>query len=140
MSVEAEYTDRIDENYCEGTVEAPKPNGQMDKEVFALSWEGERDDCSVSEWIQSIQDNQSPDRLSKADEIMDGSIGGLGKALENVLGTNRAVPLFEFRKLAGVTAAKMEDKVTKAEQAIIDYHHAFGNPPQLLKQDGVLEL
>ncbi|KAL8883414.1 MAG: hypothetical protein Q9215_008245, partial [Flavoplaca cf. flavocitrina] len=107
----------------------------MDKEVFALSSEGESDDCSVKEWIQSIQDNCAPDRLSEADKVIDGSVGGLGKAFENVLGTNRAVPLFEFRKPAGVRVANIEDKVTQAEQAIIDNHRKFGKAPQLFKQD-----
>ncbi|KAL8881308.1 MAG: hypothetical protein Q9198_001467 [Flavoplaca austrocitrina] len=123
----------IDHTYCEGTVEDPKPNGQMDKEVFSLESDGKRDKCSVKVWIKSIQDNRSPDRLSEADKVIDGSIGGLGNSLENVLNTNRAVPLFEFRSLAGVKAANMEDKVTKAEQAVIDYHHAFSSPPQRLK-------
>ncbi|KAL9033432.1 MAG: hypothetical protein Q9180_005946 [Flavoplaca navasiana] len=131
---------KLDEKYCEGTVEAPKPNGQMDKEVFSLKSDGESKDCSVQEWIQSIQDNNSPDSLSKADEVIDGSVGGLGQALENVLGTNRAVPLFEIRKLAGVRVANMEDKVTQAEQAIISYHHEYVNLPQLIKQDEALHL
>ncbi|KAL8833008.1 MAG: hypothetical protein Q9176_008112 [Flavoplaca citrina] len=79
-------------------------------------------------------------KLSEADKVIDGSVGGLGKAFENVLGTNRAVPLFEFRKLAGVRVANMEDKVTQAEQAIIDNHRKFGKAPQLFKQDEVLHL
>lgn len=108
----------------------------MDEEVFSLESDGKSDKCSVKEWIQSIQDNRSPDRLSEADRVIDGSIGGLGNALENILNTNRAVPLFEFRNLAGVKVANMKDIVTKAEQAVIDYHHALGNPPQRLKTRG----
>ncbi|KAL9630619.1 MAG: hypothetical protein Q9204_004625 [Flavoplaca sp. TL-2023a] len=131
---------KIDQNYCEGTVDAPKPNGKMDDTKFSLESDGEKKECSVKEWIQSIQDNRSPDRLSEVDKVIDGSIGRLGKALETVLGTDRAVPLFEFRDMAGVIAAKMEDHVTKAEQAIIDYHRKFGKAPQLFKQDEVLHL
>lgn len=83
--------------------------------------------------MQSVQDGHSPDRLSEVDQVIDGSIGGLKDALENVIDTDRAVPLFEFRNLAGVKAGDMKDKVTKAEQAIIDYHHAMGNPPRLTR-------
>ena len=105
----------------------------MDKQIFSLSSDGKSDKCSVQEWMQSIEDGRSKDRLSEADEVIDGSVGGLKDALENVLNTNRAVPLFEFRNLAGVKAADMKDKVTKAEQAVIDYHNTLGNPPRLTR-------
>ena len=124
---------RIDQRYCGGTVDAPNPTGQMDQQVFKASSGGKSDSCSVQEWLQSIQDGHLPDRLSEVDQVIDGSIGALKDALENVINTNRAVPLFEFRNLAGVKAGDMKDKVTKAEQAVIDYHHAMGNPPRLTR-------
>lgn len=105
----------------------------MDRQVFALSSGGKSASCSVQEWIQSIQDVRSPDRLTEVDKVIDGSIGGYKDTLENVINTDRAVPLFEFRSLAGVKPGAMVDYVTKAEQAIIDYHQAMGNPPRLTR-------
>ena len=87
----------------------------------------------MKEWIQSIEDEKSPDRLSEVDKIIDGSIGFFGDKLENVLNTQRAVPLFEFRRLGKVVAGKMKDRVDKMEQAVIDYHNTFANPPKFLR-------
>ena len=106
----------------------------MDQQTFKTTSNGKSDSCTVQEWIQSIADNQSPDRLSVVDQIVDGSIGGLKDALENVLDTNRAVPLFEFRRLPGVKAADMQSRVSSAESALVDYHKAFGNPPTKTKR------
>lgn len=134
VRIYTEQHNRIDQTYCGGTVDAPQPNTQMDQQTFKTSnSEGKSDSCSVQEWIQSIQDGNSPDRLSQVDHIVDGSIGGYGDALENVINTNRAVPLFEFRRLAGVRAADMEKHVTDAEQAVIDYHDALGNPSRSMR-------
>ena len=88
------------------------------------------DSCTVKEWIQSIEDGKSPDRLSEIDEIIDGSVGGMGGELENMLNTQRAVPLFEFRRLPFLVAGEMADRVEKMEQAVIDYHNTFANPPK----------
>ena len=102
----------------------------MDSQKFgASSSDGREDSCTVQEWIQSIQNGPAPDRLTVLDRIIDGQIGGLADALENVLNTNRAVPLFEFRRLRGIPASQMQSLATRAEQAIIDYHNAAGNHP-----------
>ena len=106
----------------------------MDGQTFKTSnSEGGSDSCTVQEWIQSIQDGTSPDRLSEVDKIIDGSIGGLKDALENVINTDRAVPLFEFRRLPGVKSTDIKDRVTNAEQALIDYHHALGAVPRFVR-------
>ncbi|KAL8959825.1 MAG: hypothetical protein Q9193_003375 [Seirophora villosa] len=104
----------IDQVYCEGNLNDPKPNSQMDEQVFSLSSGGQSDKCSVKEWMQSIQDNHSPDRLSQADKVIDGSIGGLGKALENVLHTDRAPNDLSNRK----TKADLSNRKTKADLSI----------------------
>lgn len=59
-----------------------------------------------------------------------------GNALENVIDSNpsRAVPLFEFRRLKGVLTSDIQDRVAKAEDVIIDYHHAALNPPRFIKK------
>ena len=131
---QAKRLNRIDGDYCGGTVEAPEPNDKMDGQTFKTSnSEGGSDSCTVQEWIQSIQDGTSPDRLSEVDGVIDGSIGGLKDALENVINTDRAVPLFEFRRLPGVKSTDIKDRVTNAEQALIDYHHALGAVPRFAR-------
>lgn len=96
----------------------------MDGQDFEVSSNSRKDSTTVKDWMQSIQDGKSPDRLSEIDQVIDGSIGGLKDALENVLHTNRAVPLFEFRRLAGVKTRDMKDRVSKYEQALVAYHKA----------------
>ena len=79
--------------------------------------------------MQSVQDNKSPDRPSEIDQMNDDSISALKEALENVLSTNRAVPLFEFRRLPSVETGDMKDRVDKAKKAVVGYHEANPNPP-----------
>jgi hypothetical protein len=125
----------IDSTFCTGTVGAPQPNGQMDKQKFSvLSFDGKSDSSTVQEWMQSIQDGNSPDRLSELDRIIDGQIGGLKDALENVLNTSRAVPLFEFRRLKSVKSGDMQSRVISAEKAIIDYHNSYANTSWLIRK------
>ena len=84
---------------------------------------------SVSDWIASIKSGPSPDELTRLDKLIDGQIGGLGTALENVVGTTRGVPLFEFRDLDGVTASKFQSSTTDVEKAIQDFHKKYQSPP-----------
>lgn len=94
---------------------------------------GQRDCLLVKDWIASIEGGQSPDKLTTLDKIVDGQIGGLGTALENVVGTTRGVPLFEFRDLSGIQAPRMEPFVTGAENAILSFHDRYKAPPQRKK-------
>lgn len=109
----------------------------MDSQTFIVNpSEGLSQSLTVQDWIQSIQDGTSPDKLSVLDQAIDGSIGGLGNALENVINSNpsRAVPLFEFRRLPGVQSGGMQNLVTSAETAVIQYHQAAVNPPRFLRK------
>ena len=90
----------------------------------------ERGCLTVPDWIESIENGPSPDKFTELDRLVDGQIGGLGEALENVVDTNRAVPLFEFRNLGGKKPNELEDSVTKAAGALIDYHNKHKNPPR----------
>ncbi|KAL8918373.1 MAG: hypothetical protein Q9208_007392 [Pyrenodesmia sp. 3 TL-2023] len=102
----------------------------MDQQTFTVSSSGDdghSQSCTVKEWIKSIQDKVSPDRLSEIDQVIDGSIGGLKDVSEKILDTDQLVPLFEFRRLAGVKAGQMEDLVANAEQAVIDYHSKYAS-------------
>ena len=129
-------SDSLDDTYCTEAPDDPKSNDRMDKQVFKTSNSaGESDSCTVQERMQSIEDaNAETDRLSEVDQISDGSIGAFKDVLENVLNTNRAVPLFEFRRLVGVRAADMEDHVKAVEQAVVDYHNAHTDPPRYMQK------
>lgn len=123
---------RIDQLFCGGTVAAPEPNSYMDGIGWCLEDTDTKDqDClTVEDWITSIASGSSPDKLTKLDGLIDGQIGGLGTALENIIDSTRAVPLFEFRNLDGINAGKMQDTVSNAEQAVITYFDKYKAPPQ----------
>ena len=130
----------------------------MDEQTFTVSWTlADRESTAsqsltVQEWIESIQAGTTPDALTTLDVNIDGQIGGLGTALENVLNSSplRAVPLFEFRRLPGVMSGGMAAMVNAAEQAIITYHQTYSvaparkarrrrdvwNPPMKRQDDG----
>jgi membrane peptidoglycan carboxypeptidase len=69
------------------------------------------------------------DMLSTFDESIDGSIGGLKKATEEVLGTARRVPLFEFRDLDTLPTKDWEDFMKRADEAVEKLHQEFANAP-----------
>ena len=106
----------------------------MDGQEFSVSSSEASQSCTVKDWTQSIQDNDSPDCLSEIDKVVDGQIGGLGSALENVLDTSRAVPLFEFRRLPNLVSGEMKDRVTQFEQAVIDYHKSNANTARFVRR------
>ena len=85
---------------------------------------------TVEDWMTSIASGSAPDKLTVLDRQIDSQIGGLGTALENVMGTTRAVPLFEFRDIPGVPAGRMPNTVSDAEKALINYHKTYATPPQ----------
>ena len=127
----------LDTEYCSESEGAPVPEAKMDEQTFTVTPSGEtQQSLKVKDWIQSIQDGTSPDKLTVLDQAIDKSIGGLGNALENVIDSkpSRAVPLFEFRRLAGTKSGGMQDFVTKAENAIIGYHKAGVHPPRFVKR------
>lgn len=123
---------RLDPQFCGGTVAAPEPSSYMDGIGWCLqnTDTNERDCLTVEDWMTSIASGPSPDKLTTLDRLIDGQVGGLGTALENIIGTTRAVPLFEFRDLAFVTAGQMQGVVSNAEQAVITYFNEYKTPPQ----------
>ena len=123
----------LDEQFCGGTVAAPEPNSVMDSIGWCLIDEDNKSDkgcITVEDWMTSIASGSAPDKLTVLDRQIDSQIGGLGTQPENVMGTTRAVPLFEFRDLAGVPAGKMPDTVSNAEKALVEYHKTYTTPPQ----------
>lgn len=63
-------------------------------------------------------------------------MAGLGTALENVLDSepSRAVLLFEYRNLPGLTSKDMKSFVINAENAFIAYHKTGGNAPRFVRR------
>ncbi|KAL8869501.1 MAG: hypothetical protein Q9174_004225 [Haloplaca sp. 1 TL-2023] len=122
----------LDPTFCDGSEEDPEPKEYMDGVGWCLrNTDTQETGClKVSDWIDSIENGASPDELTKLDRLVDGQIGGLGEALENVVDTSRAVPLFEFRNLGGKKPNEFQGFVTKAERALIDYHNQYKTPPQ----------
>lgn len=125
----ANSEDSIDMRFCSGDIKKPILGNKFGNLFFEVCSRNS-DECRVSvrDWINGLQDGV--DMLKKADEEFDGQIGGLNDATEQVLGTRRAVPLFEFRDLGGSTAGDFEKFVDQAEQAIINYHRSYANAPQ----------
>ena len=99
----------------------------MDKQTISVVMEakGTEDSTSVKDWMKSIQDGKSPDRLSEVDQARNGQVGGLKGALENLVHSSQAAPLFEFRRLKAISTTDMSDFVTKAENAVIDFHKKY---------------
>ena len=93
------------------------------------SSDGKQDCLLVSDWIASIQNGPSPDKLTTLDELIDGQIGGLGKSLETVIGTTRGVPIFEYRDLDGVKASKFETTTTSIETELKNFHQKYQSAP-----------
>lgn len=108
----------------------------MDGQTFSVSSAGKSDSVSVQDWIRSIAHGDSPDKLTVVDQTVDSQVGGLGDALENVLDTTRAVPLFEFRRLRSAKAEDMQTNVEGIENELINYHKAHANIPRFIKKRG----
>lgn len=101
----------------------------MDKQTFGVASGGQSFTLTVKDWIQGISDGTLPDKLTTLDEEIDGSIGGFRGALENVLNTQRAVPLFEFRRLNATTSSGMEDLAKKVDGAVEGLHKKYASAP-----------
>ena len=54
--------------------------------------------------------------------------------MENVLNTQRAVPLFKFRRLNAITSSGMEDLAKKVDGAVEDLHKKYASAPKLRKR------
>ncbi|KAJ5587661.1 uncharacterized protein N7459_003426 [Penicillium hispanicum] len=115
----------LDTEFCSGTAASPTPNGKMDKQTFYLEYNDKEDSCTVKEWMESIQDSKSPDRLSEVDQVLNGQVGGLKKKLENLVGTTISAPLLEFRRLPSVTVSGMESMVSSAEAAVVSLQKTY---------------
>ncbi len=88
----------------------------------------------MKDWIQGISKGNAPDTLSAADKK---SIGALGPAMENVLDTERPVPIFEFRALGhggGIVYGKFADFADEVEQEVIRLHERYAGASKVRKR------
>lgn len=91
---------------------------------------------NIKTWIQGIsKESPSPDALSKFDESIDKSIGGLGDRMEKMYNSQRSVPLFEFRDLADITTVKIEKFMKDVDSTIQKLHKDFADAPKKRKRD-----
>ncbi|KAI4231791.1 MAG: hypothetical protein LQ349_005388 [Xanthoria aureola] len=123
----------VDEIYCSGPDTAPVPNGKFG----TLSYTNTAAAVNIKDWIEGIgKQDPTPDLLSKFDESIDGSIGGLGSKTEKMFNSQRSVPLFEFRDLAECTTADTPDTIgietfmSRVDGAIQELHKNFANAPK----------
>ncbi len=111
----ADNCNSIDTVFCGGTLNDLQPNNHMDQLTFQVESAGKSDSCTVQDWLESMENGNSPDRLTILDRTVDSSIGALGNRLEYILHTTPAVPLFEFRNLPAVNTGDMPRRVSDAE-------------------------
>ncbi|THC93661.1 hypothetical protein EYZ11_006873 [Aspergillus tanneri] len=119
----------LDSILCDGDVENPKPKVDIDNLTF--EFQGEHPETKktsakvkLQDWMDQLE--KGKDILAEADRLIDGQVGGLNSAREEVFGdSKRLVPLFEFRDIGSVKASQFEKTVKDVEQAVIDYHKAF---------------
>ncbi|MCJ1273886.1 hypothetical protein MMC21_001679 [Puttea exsequens] len=74
-----------------------------------------------------------PGKISNRREV-DSSIGSFGDALENVLNTNRAVPLFEFRGLENLETWELDKFANAVKRNVVDLYNQFGTAPRRRKK------
>lgn len=121
---------RVDTTYCSGPDTKPVPNNFFGTLSYTNTAPNPAATVNIKDWIQGIgKGDPSKDALSKFDESIDSSIGGLGTTMEKMYNSQRSVPLFEFRNLDTLITSGVEDFMTKVDSAIQDLHKNFANAP-----------
>ncbi len=108
------------------------PNDKMDNQKWQSGNQGQS--LTIRDWLQSIADGTVPDGLTNFDENFSSSIGGFGNDLENVLNTNRAVPLFEFKGLPELQTWELVKFANAVEDNVVDLHRQFSTAPRRRKK------
>ncbi|KAL8830823.1 MAG: hypothetical protein Q9191_001221 [Dirinaria sp. TL-2023a] len=120
----------VDTAYCNGPASKPVPNDKFSTLSYINTLAKQPVTVNVKSWIQGMGNGSpSPDGLSKFDESIDGSIGGLGKQMEKMYNSQRSAPLFEFRDLDTIETSGIEGFMTKVDLAIQSLHKDFADPP-----------
>ncbi|KAL9105246.1 MAG: hypothetical protein Q9227_009547 [Pyrenula ochraceoflavens] len=116
-----------------GIIVKPKVLARQAFVVTDTSSSSPPDQLTVENWINSIVKpptrDEPDDLLTTLDERVDGSIGGLGNRLEELLGTTRPAPIWEFRSLDKRTVEEFKPWVQQVEEEVIMWHKKYRNPP-----------
>ncbi|KAK1976827.1 hypothetical protein LZ30DRAFT_733573 [Colletotrichum cereale] len=124
---------KLDYNFCNGQKDDPRPNGKLQNKAWSL--QGGGDPLPVKTWVESIVSRRfgSPDALSAWDaKHFDGQIGAfdrMQKSFEEVLESQRKVPLWEFRGLGMFLKADLSERVVKIQREIIKFHKKYPEEP-----------
>jgi len=100
------------------------------------NWDGKADDIkagtlAVFKFLNYLQgyDKIAKKSLPQMDllTLMDktmrhGQIGGLGNKMEDILGTTKLVPIFEFRELTPIVGSSLATTLGSYEDKVISYH------------------
>ncbi|KAI0837778.1 hypothetical protein F5Y06DRAFT_304212 [Hypoxylon sp. FL0890] len=123
----------IDGDYCSGPVTSPTSNNKFGELTFKTG----NTVMDIKTWIQGIGSGTGDkDALSLFDEKIDGSIGGLGTAMEKMYNSQRSVPLFEFRDLYWLPmTSEFEKFMGQVDATVQDLHKTYANAPQMKKRD-----
>ncbi|KAK2050930.1 hypothetical protein LY76DRAFT_529514, partial [Colletotrichum caudatum] len=124
---------QLDKNFCEGNVDDPQPNGKLKEKAWSL--EGGLQPLTVKKWVTTIVSRPAkhPDALSEWDKRhFDGQIGAfdkLGKKFETVLGSDREVPIWEFRALGGSRRKDLLKRMQAIQSAVVELHKKYPEEP-----------
>lgn len=107
----------------------------MDTQRFKVFRNGDIvDSLLVPDWINGIQNKQSPDRLSIfGEKHFSASIGGKRLDLETIYGGSEEVPLFEFRDLKHRTPREFQNFLVEVERGIIQYSQQHSDSAKRLR-------
>ncbi|KAH8433923.1 uncharacterized protein LDX57_011559 [Aspergillus melleus] len=120
----------FDNRFCDGDMKNPKPRKDIDEMAY-MKLKGvnpktkKREDREVKlrEWMDGL--SKGEDLLSYADEVIDGQIGGLKSAREELLNSKRLVPLFEFRDIGAVSSNRFQKVVDDIEDSLVTLHKKY---------------
>ncbi|KAK2760243.1 hypothetical protein FQN54_002310 [Arachnomyces sp. PD_36] len=126
----------VDTDYCTGPISKPISNGKFGRLTYTNPASEPVASVNIQTWIEGIGSGTgAKDALSVFDQSIDGSIGGLGTAMERMYNSERSVPLFEFRDLTYITTEGFEDFMNHADTAVQDLHNKINNAKQEVKRD-----
>ena len=126
----------LDTDYCKGTLSEPVPGDKFSGLIYTNTAPEPDVSVNIKDRIQSIgKADISPDLLSKFDQSVDSSIGGLGTKMEKMYNSQRATPLIEFRDLADKQITEFEQFMKDVDSAIQKLRKGFADAPTKKKCD-----
>ncbi|KAL9025128.1 MAG: hypothetical protein Q9196_006003, partial [Gyalolechia fulgens] len=124
----------LDTAYCKGPPTKPVPKKKFAELSYTNTAANPPATVKIKDWISGIgKQAPSPDLLSKFDESIDGSIGGLGTKMEKIYNSQRSAPLFEFRNLLDRQTSQLEQFMRDVDSSIQTLHKDFADPPKKKK-------